>query len=164
MNQWPLAVVLAAVALAIGCESGPSVAPPDTPPPGQQHIVALQPRDMAEQVTRRPAFTWKLPPKVADPTLVSFALAEAGDGDRPVQDETAHKRVAFASGLHVQSPEGLNPWEPPSGCVLTGEVTDTDQLKPNTWYHWSVRAVSDTDATRANFHFRTRSHSAVPEP
>jgi len=133
MNRWPAAAVLAAVALAIGCESGPPDVPPETPPT-QAEIVARQPRDMAEQVTRRPVFKWKLPPHVADPRLVSFTLAEAGDGDQPVQDEGREKRVAFASGLHAESPEGLHPWDPPAGSVLTGAVTDTDQLKANTWY------------------------------
>jgi len=165
MNRRPATAVLAAVALAIGCDSGPSAAPPETPPPATQaDIIALQPRDMAEQVTRRPVFKWKLPPHVADPRLVSFTLAEAGDGDRPVQDEGREKRVAFASGLHTESPEGLHPWDPPAGAVLTGEVTDTDQLKANTWYRWSVRAFSNTGTARTAFHFRTRSESAVPGP
>jgi len=164
MNRWPATAVLAAVALAIGCDSGPSAAPPETPPATQTEIIALQPRDMAEEVTRRPAFTWKLPPQVADPRLASFALAEAGDGDSPVQDEGREKRVAFASGLHAESPEALNPWDPPAGSVLTGAVTDTGQLKANTWYRWSVRAFSNTGTARAAFHFRTRSESAVPGP
>lgn len=158
MNRWPIAVVLAAAILVMGCDSGP----PDTPPPLQKDIVALQPRDMAEQVTRRPTFSWKLPPKVASPALVSFTLAEAGDGDRPIQDESGWKRVAFASGLHTKSPNGIDPWKPPTGCVLTGEVTDMKQLKPNTWYRWSVRAASPSDATHADFYFRTRETSAVP--
>ena len=160
----PIAVVLVAVALGSGCESGPAGAPPETPPPSQQEIIALQPHEMAEQVTRRPTFKWKLPPKVAGATLVSFALAEAGDGDRPVLDESDRKRVGFASGLHAESPDGINPWNPPPGCVLTGKVRDMTQLKADTWYCWSVRALSDTGAARAAFHFRTRSEPAAPAP
>ncbi len=163
MNRWPAAVVLAAAILVMGCDSGPPEAPPETPPPPtQRNIVALQPRDMAEQVTRRPTFSWKLPPKVASPALVSFTLAEAGD--RPIRDQGGLKRVAFASGLHTKSPNGLDPWKPPPGCVLTGDLTDMNQLKPNTWYRWSVRAASPSDATHADFYFRTRSDPATPAP
>jgi len=164
MNRWPAAIALAAVALVMGCDSGPPEAPPETPPPTQENIVALQPRDMAEQVTRRPTFSWKLPPKVASPALVSFTLAEAGDGDQPIRDQGGLKRVAFASGLHTKSPNGFDPWEPPPGCVVTGEVTDMKQLKANTWYRWSVRAMSDTGAAHANFYFRTRAEPATPVP
>ena len=164
MNRWPAAVVLAAAILVMGCDSGPPEALPETPPPTQENIVALQPRDMAEQVTRRSTFSWKLPPKVASPALVSFTLAEAGDGDQPIRDQGGPKRVAFASGLHTKSPNGFDPWEPPPGCVLTGEVTDMKQLKANTWYRWSVRAASPSDATHADFYFRTRSDPATPAP
>ena len=170
MNRWPAAVVLAAAILVMGCDSGPPEAPPypgrmaETPPPTQENIVALQPRDMAEQVTRRPTFSWKLPPKVASPALVSFTLAEAGDGDQPIRDQGGLKRVAFASGLHTKSPNGFDPWEPPPGCVVTGEVTDMKQLKANTWYRWSVRAASPSGATHAEFYFRTRSDPATPAP
>lgn len=164
MNRWPAAVVLAAAILVMGCDSGPPEAPPETPPPTQENIVALQPRDMAEQVTRRPTFSWKLPPKVASPALVSFTLAEAGDGDQPIRDQGGLKRVAFASGLHTKSPNGFDPWEPPPGCVVTGEVTDMKQLKANTWYRWSVRAASPSDATHADFYFRTRADPATPAP
>jgi hypothetical protein len=164
MNRWPAAVVLAAAILVIGCDSGPPEALPETPPPTQENIVALQPRDMAEQVTHRPTFSWKLPPKVASPALVSFTLAEAGNGDQPIRDQGGPKRVAFASGLHTKSPNGFDPWEPPPGCVLTGEVTDMKQLKANTWYRWSVRAASPSDATHADFYFRTRAESATPAP
>jgi len=166
VNRWFAAAIAVAVALAIGCESGPPEAPPETPAPPlpPKEIVALWPRDMAEQVTRRPVFKWKLPPQVAGPSLVSLTLAEAGEGDRPVRDESGQKRVAFASGLHAESPEEINPWNPPPGCVLTGELRDEAQLRPNTWYRWSVRAVSDTGAVHRVFYFRTRSESAAPEP
>ena len=164
MNRWPAAVVLAAAALVMGCDSGPPEALPETPPPTQENIIALQPRDAAEQVTRRPTFSWKLPPKVASPAIVSITLAEAGDGDQPIRDQGGLKRVAFASGLHTKSPNGFDPWEPPPGCVMTGEVTDMKQLKANTWYRWSVRAASPSDAIHADFYFRTRAESATPGP
>jgi hypothetical protein len=43
-------------------------------------------------------------------------------------------------------------------------VGDMTQLKADTWYCWSVRALSGTGTARRAFHFRTRSESAAPAP
>lgn len=163
MNRCLATIVLAA-AVAAGCRSEPSdePAPASTPPVPEARIVAVSPTDGAQQVSRRPTFQWRLPPTVEGPRLVSFTLAEAGTGPAPVEDETRQKRLAFASGLHSSSPTGIDPWKPPAGCVLTGDLRDLDQLSPQTWHRWSVRAVSDTDSAQADFYFRTRADAAAP--
>ena len=163
MNRCLAAIVLAA-AVASGCRSQPPDEPPDAgmPPVPESRIVAVSPADRALEASRRPTFEWRLPPTVEAPRLVSFTLAEAGNGPAPVEDEARQKRLAFASGLHSSSPTGIDPWDPPAGCVLTGDLTDLDQLSPQTWHRWSVRAVSDTDSAQADFYFRTRAHPATP--
>jgi hypothetical protein len=153
-----------ALVLAAGCQSGPPEGPP-TPEkaPEPADIQTVDPRDMAEQVTRRPVFQWKLPKRLAEPSLLSFTLSEAGDGNQPVKDEADLKRVAFASGLQTAGAAGLDPWKPPEGCVLTGPLTEMEQLKGATWYRWSVRALGQREVALSTFYFRTRTEDATPE-
>lgn len=157
------ALVLA-VALAAGCASEAPAPPPQPEEPAAEPtaIQAVEPRDMAEQVTRRPAFQWKLPKKAAEPRLLSFTLAQAGTATAPEKDEERQTRVAFASGLPTAGQGGIDPWKPPVGCVLTGLVTSMEQLDAGTWYRWSVRALGEQEATHATFYFRTRADDAVP--
>lgn len=158
------ALVLA-IALAAGCASEPPAPTPPTPekPPAEPTAIqALEPRDMAEQVTRRPAFQWKLPKRAAEPRLLSFTLAQAGTAAAPEKDEERQVRVAFASGLQTAGLDGIDPWKPPEGCVLTGLLTSMGQLDPGTWYRWSVRALGELEAAHATFYFRTRADDAVP--
>jgi len=152
----------AGAVLAAGCGNepeGPETAAPLEP----ATIRAVGPAPMAREVSRRPVFRWKLPPHLAQPTLVTFVLAEAGAGDEPATDEAAHRRIATATGLADAGPESINLWDPPAGCVLTGEVEDMPQLAPDTWYRWTVRAVAPGEAGHADFYFRTRAEPAVPE-
>ncbi|MBE3069236.1 MAG: hypothetical protein IMZ66_03265 [Planctomycetes bacterium] len=155
------ALVLA-IALAAGCASEAPPPAPEKPPAEPTAIQALEPRDMAEQVTRRSAFRWKLPRKAAEPRLLSFTLAQAGTAAAPEKDEERQTRVAFASGLQTAGQGGIDPWQPPEGCVLTGVLTSMEQLDAGTWYRWSVRALGEQQATHATFYFRTRADDAVP--
>jgi len=159
-----LAAISLALVLAAGCQSGPPEEPPkQEKAPEPADIQAVDPRDMAEQVSRRPAFQWKLPKRVAEPRLLSFTLSEAGDGDQPVKDEADLKRVAFASGLQTAGLAGFDPWKPPEGCVLTGPLKEMEQLKGATWYRWSVRALGQSEVALSTFHFRTRTEGAAPD-
>jgi len=154
-----LAVVLV---LAAGCatEEPPSSPQADEPAPGAIH--AVTPGNMIQRVSRRPQFRWNLPKRLAEATHVTFLLAEAGTGEEPATDEAKQRRIATATGLDASSPEALDLWDPPGGCVLTGEVADMSQLAPETWYRWRVRAVTPGTAAHADFYFRTRETSAVP--
>jgi hypothetical protein len=153
-----------ALVLAAGCQSGPPEEPPKPEKaPEPADIQAVDPRDMAEQVSRRPAFQWTLPKRVAAPRLLSFTLSEAGDGNQPLKDEADLKRVAFASGLQTAGTAGLDPWKPPEGCVLTGPLREMEQLKGATWYRWSVRALGPNEVALSTFHFRTRAEDAAPK-
>ena len=168
MNRKGWTAVAAALVLAAGCVTEE---PTPAPEPGQgteaQHaspggIVAVQPKPMAQRVSRRPSFKWKLPKRLDEARLVTFLLAEAGNGPDPVRDEAGQRRIATATGLDASSPEAMTPWSPPAGCVLTGEVRDMSQLAPETWYRWTVRAVGAGLGEHADFYFRTRDTPAVP--
>lgn len=163
MNLRRSIVVAAALVLAAGCatEEPPSSPEGEAGAPGAIH--AVTPGNMSQRVSRRPRFQWNLPKRLSEPTLVTFLLAEAGTGAEPVTDEARERRIATATGLDASSPEALDLWDPPGGCVLTGEVRDMSQLAPETWYRWRVRAVASGTAAHADFYFRTRETSAVPE-
>jgi len=166
MNTRGLWLLAGIVALASGCSSNSSSepAPADkAAAEAQRHILALAPRNMAQDVSRRPAFQWRLPPIVSKPDLVTFTLYEVGKMEAPERDKQVGTRMALATGLDATSPTGLNLWEPPTGCVLTGDIRDTVQLKPETWYRWNVRAIAGETGTDADFYFRTRAEEAVSE-
>jgi len=158
-------MLLGALALAAGCGSeppGPPAGPPE--PVGSRSIQAIEPRDMAREVSRRPVFKWKLPAHLRAPRMVSFHLAAVGQAEDPHKAVAQEKPLAFASGLAPVSPTELDPFSPPSGAILTGDLRDMKQLKGDTWYHWRVRAIGNGDAAGADFFFRTRTEDAVPTP
>ena len=161
------AIVLLAAAgvagaiLAAGCGDEPA-GTETAAPPEPQTVRAVEPAPMARQVSRRPEFRWKLPKQLAQPTLVTFVLAEAGAGDEPATDEADQRRIATATGLADAGPESINLWATPAGCVLTGDIRDMPQLAPETWYRWTVRVVTPGGGGHADFYFRTRAESAVP--
>jgi hypothetical protein len=166
MNHRGLWLLVGIVALAGGCSSdSPSgTAPADrAAAEAQRNILALEPRNMAHDANRRPSFQWRLPPMVSKPDLVTFTLYEVGKMEAPERDKPTGTRMALATGLDATSPTGLNLWEPPTGCVLTGDIRDTIQLKPETWYRWNVRAIAGEIGTDADFYFRTRAEEAVSE-
>lgn len=155
-------VLVALAAIAAGCKSEPAGPPAAPAAPVETHILAVEPIDMAREAPLQPKFRWKLPPALSHPSLVSFALAEMGQGDQPLEQPGADRQIAFASGLHDTSPTALDPFRPPAGCVLTGELRDAKTLKPGTWYRWTVRAVGAEAAQQADFFFRTQ--DAAPTP
>jgi len=163
MNLRRSVLLGAAVVLAAGCatEEPPSSPEGDEAAPGA--IRAVTPGNMSQRISRRPRFQWNLPKRLAEATHVTFLLAEAGTGAEPVTDEARERRIATVTGLDASSPEALDLWDPPGGCVLTGEVSDMSQLAPETWYRWRVRALAPGTAAHADFYFRTRETSAVPE-
>ncbi len=162
-------IVTGVLVLAAGCVTEEPAPAPETEkgteaqnaPPGG--IVAVQPRPMAQRVSRRPTFKWKLPKRLDEAAHVTFLLAEAGAGGEPVTDEAKQRRIATVTGLDESSPEAMNLWDPPAGSVLTGDVTGMSQLAPETWYRWRVRAVAAGTGDHADFYFRTRDTPAVPE-
>jgi hypothetical protein len=163
MNLRRTLIVTGVLVLAAGCadeEPAPEPEPGNAP---TTRIRAVEPEAMMQRVSRRPVFKWTLPKRLERATLVTFILAEAGTGEQPVTDEARRRRIATVTGLDESSPEAVNLWDPPAGCVLTGEVTDMSQLAPETWYHWRVRVVAAGTGDHADFYFRTRDTSAVPE-
>ena len=156
---WPLLVV---AALLAGCQSGPNAGaakPPDQPAQEKEPevVIAVTPADLAEGVILTPPFKWKLPPRLGMPTNVSFTLMELGSGEaRPKAGGAAAKQVGFCSGLHDTSPTALDLFHPPAGSILTGDVRSMKGLKPNTWYAWTVRAISDDKSETGEFVFKTR--------
>ena len=163
-GRWSIVVGVVLV-MAAGCTTE-APAPPNgdgAEETGPAHIRAVQPENMVQQVNRRPAFRWKLPKRLEEATHVTFLLAEAGTGEAAVTDEAQQRRIATATGLDAAGAEAFDPWDPPGGCVLTGEVRDISQLAPETWYRWTVRAVGAGAGEHADFYFRTRDTSAVPE-
>jgi len=156
---------ITAAVLAAGCEAGDEPVVP-TPPEesGPATIRAVKPPNGVRRISRRPTFAWTLPKPLMEDARVTFILADAGTGAEPVTDEAGQRRIATVTGLDASSPEALDLWDPPGGCVLTGEVTDMRQLAPETWYRWRVRAVALRTAAHADFYFRTRDTSAVPVP
>jgi len=160
------ALALAAAVLAAGCESeSPTEKAGDAK--GQdtaaaKQITAVEPRPRAESVTRQPRFRWRLPALFGIPTLVTFKLYEVGRVADPTQPGPEPREIGIASGLHDVSPTEFDPFHPPAGAVMTGALCDMPQLKPDTWYRWTIRAIGDVETAEATFHFRTRSESATP--
>jgi hypothetical protein len=169
-----LAVLTVGAALAAGCASQPPAEPTGASAPvreGPPHIQAVQPINMAQDVSRRPAFSWRLPSGFQNPQFVTFKLFELDPTLKP--PEGAHTEesmdagpgeteVAVVTGLADVSSTQLDLFAPPLGVINTGEIWDKKrvQLKPNTWYHWKVRAVSTT-APLDGFYFMTRAEEAV---
>jgi len=163
MNGRWASVLAGVLILAAGCErEAPPGPATSTSEPPSRDIVAVTPIPMQEGMSRKPAFEWKLPKRLAQATLVSFLLAEAGTGEEPVTDESKQRRIATVTGLDASSPEAFNPWDPPGGCVVTGEIVRMSQLPPRTWYRWRVRAVSAGTGDHKDFYFRTGEISVVP--
>jgi hypothetical protein len=169
-----LMVLAAGVALAPGCASQPSSetsGPSAAERERAAHIQAIQPINMAQDVSRRPAFLWRLPSGFQSPQFVTFKLFEVGptlklpDGAHPEETPDAgpgENEVAVVTGLAEVSSTQLDLFAPPFGAIKTGEIWDKNmvQLKPNTWYHWKIRAVSTT-AVLDSFYFMTRAEDAV---
>ena len=163
MKHWQLSLIACVAGIAFGCGREPPPVTTAIEAEAARHLQAVEPRDMAQEVSRRPTFKWRLPASIGDPFVVSFKLFKVGDVDDPRRPGAPERQIAFASGLHTASPTQLDPFDPPSGCTLTGDLTDMTQLAPNTWYRWTVRAVgSDTGGVEGNFHFRTRTEEATP--
>jgi len=155
-----LTAVVAGACLAAGCgeEPEPQALPRsgDDEPPEPPRIIALRPLDRAQEASLRPMFRWQLPSEVAVPTSVSFTLTEMSGGPDSSEAEAEEKPIARASGLHNASPRELDPWNPPPGVIVTGAMRQTEGLKPETWYRWTVRAISAHDQATGQFVFRTR--------
>lgn len=92
------------------------------------------------------------------PQHLSLALVECGPGDAPpdTNDGAAGRQIAFCSGLHDTSPSELDPFNPPPGSILTGDITSMKALEPETWYQWTVRSIADGDSDQGVFLFKTR--------
>ena len=159
-----LALVIVAVVAAGGCksDSGGAAPPALVDPLADRKVQAIEPRDMAQEVVRKPVFKWKLPATLRSPNIVTFKLLEIGLAEDPRKATEQARQIALVTGLALVSPTELDPFKPPSPAVLTGEIRDMQQLAPNTWYYWKVRAVSDLEAADTNFFFRTRADDAAP--
>lgn len=152
-------LALTTAALAAGCKSdAPSAGPtPDAAKaPADKNIAALEPPPMTGNVSVTPTFRWRLPAILGEPTHVTFTLAEAGTGEKP--DAAGEKPLAIATGLHDTSPTALNPFAPPAGCVLTGDLREMKQLKGGTWHRWRIRAIGVDGVAEAEFYFKTRAN------
>ena len=161
-----LTAVVVGASLAAGCGEEPE---PQTLPrsgggesPGPPRIIALRPLDGAQEASLRPMFRWQLPNEVAVPTSVSFTLTEMSGGPDSSEAEAEEKPIARASGLHDTSPRELDPWDPPPGVIVTGAIHQMEELKPETRYRWTVRAISAHDQAAATFHFRTGKAKTAP--
>jgi len=168
-----LALVIVAAVVAAGCksDSGGATAPAGADPFADRRIQAVEPRDMTQEAARKPAFKWRLPTALRSPNIVTFKLFEIGLAEDPrpsrasgSSDKAADeaRQIALVTGLAGVSPTELDPFKPPSPAVLTGEILDMQQLAPNTWYYWRVRALSDLGSAEAGFYFRTRTDDAAP--
>lgn len=153
-----------AILLVLGCDTEapapPAAAEPQEPPAGT--ITAVHPEPGMQGVSRRPEFQWQLPQRLQAGYHATVLVAKAGTGEEPVVDEAGQERVAMATGLSLASPQTLDLWNPPAGCVVTGEVRDMSQLAPGTWYRWTVRVVGMNVSDRADFYFRTGDTPAGP--
>jgi len=159
-----LALVIAAVVAASGCksDSGGAATPASADPLADRKVQAIEPRDMTQEASRRPVFKWNLPAALRSPNIVTFKLLEIGLAEDPRKATEGARQIALVTGLAPVSPTELDPFKPPEPAVLTGEILDMQQLAPNTWYCWKVRALSDLGAAEANFFFRTRADDAAP--
>jgi hypothetical protein len=151
-------------ALACGCKKEPAELPGGQAAREEAvpEIQALEPHDMAQEVSRRPVLRWKLPQALGALELVSVTLFESGQVDDPRRHPDRLERIAFASGLAASSAAELDPFAPPALVILTGPLRDMTQLKPETWYAWRVRAIGSGQAMEETFYFRTRAEDAVP--
>jgi hypothetical protein len=174
------AMIAGAVWAAGGCDSPPPVE--KTGPTAAEHEAALrfqavQPLNMAHEVSRRPVFAWKLPEAMQRPQFLTFKLFEVGptlpEGAKPDENFEAspgETELAVVSGLASSGTTGLDLFAPPAGSITTGPLSDKKnvQLKPNTWYHWKVHAVDSGSGRLGSFYFMTRSEPATvalpPEP
>jgi hypothetical protein len=144
-------LVLTGVALAaLGAAGCSSDAPAPAPVPGSQATAAADnriqiadPIDMADEVLTQPLFKWRLPSTISVPTTVTFTLAEAGQGDQPIRGDAAlqQKQIVIVSGLAEVSPTQLDLFNLPAGCNPLWTGPALTQLKPHTWYGWTVRAT-----------------------
>jgi hypothetical protein len=159
-----LALMIVAVVVAAGCksDSGGATAPAGADPFADRRIQAVEPHDMTQEAGRKPAFKWRLPAALRSPNIVTFKLFEIGLAEDPRKATNGARQIALVTGLAGESPTELNPFKPLSSAVLTGEILDMQQLAPNTWYYWKVRALSDLGSAEANFFFRTRADDAAP--
>jgi hypothetical protein len=164
MVRTGLALVIAALAVASGCksDSGGAAPPASVDPLADRKVQAIEPHDMSQEAGRKPVFKWKLPATLHAPNIVTFKLFEIGLAEDPRKATEGARQIALVTGLAGESPTELDLFKPPSEAVLTGEVRDMQQLAPNTWYYWRVRAVSDLGAAETNFFFRTRADDAAP--
>ena len=161
-----LTAMFASACLAAGCgeEPEPQTLPRsgDDEPSGPPRIIALRPLDGAQEASLRPTFRWQLPNEVAVPTSISFTLTEMSGGPDSSEAEAEEKPIARASGLHDTSPRELDPWDPPHGVIVTGAIHQMEELKPETRYRWTVRAISAHGQTTVTFHFRTGKAKFTP--
>jgi hypothetical protein len=157
-----IGLLLGVAALGAGCRAAPpdeAARPSDDRRPAKpEGTRALQPAPMAVGVSLQPTFKWKLPGHIGMPTNVSFTLRELGPGDTPPETAggQAGTQIAFCSGLHDTSPTQLDPFKPPAGAILTGEIRSMKALKPGTWYQWSVRVIGNDESDDGVFMFRTQ--------
>ena len=170
MNRLPVSwqevwLLVLAAGLVAGCQNKPVEEPkPASAEPAASHIMALQPHDMMQDVAQRPVFRWRLPSSLGSPMLLSFKLMEVGRVEDPRNPGSEPRPVAYASGLHDTSPTSIDPFDPPEGSVVTGEVRNMKQLKPDTWYRWTVRAIGESETAESTFHFRTGNAGAAATP
>jgi len=157
--------MLAAVGVAAGCRSAPPEPSPEAAAEAEaaKHTRAVSPLDMTQEASRRPAFKWILPSAMRRPEWVTFKLFEIGPVDDPRKAQAEEKEVVLVTGLGGISPTELDLFDPPTGSNTTGDLWDRKmtQLKPQTWYHWMVRAIDGSESTQADFYFRTRIEEAV---
>jgi hypothetical protein len=162
-------LMLAAVGVVAGCRSAPPELSPEAAAQAEaaKHIRAVSPPDMAQEAGRRPVFKWALPSAMRRPEQVTFKLFEIGQVDDPRKAEAGGKEVVLVTGLGDISPTELDPFNPPTGSNTTSDLWDRKmtQLKPQTWYHWMVRAIDGSKSTQADFYFRTETAEApLPPP
>ena len=160
-----LAVLIAALAAASGCKSdsgGAAVAPAAADPFADRKIQAVEPHNMTQEAGRKPVFKWKLPAILHSPNIVTFKLFEIGLVEDPRKGVGEARQIALVTGLAGSSPTEVDLFKPLAPAVLTGEILDMQQLAPNTWYCWKIRALSDLGAADATFFFRTRPDDAAP--
>jgi hypothetical protein len=161
-----LTVVIAALALASGCRSDSDKAvatqAAKAKAEAENKIQAVEPQDMLQEASRKPAFRWRLPAQLRLPNIVTFKLFEVGVAEDPRKAADQEKPIALVTGLAGTNPTEVDLFKPVSPAVLTGDIQDMKQLSPNVWYHWSVRVVSDLGVATADFYFRTRADNAAP--
>jgi hypothetical protein len=164
MTRMGLAIAVAALAAASGCspDSDKPATPSAADAAAERKILAVEPPDMTQEASRRPAFRWRLPPSLRSPSTVTFKLFEVGRAEDPRKAAAQEKQVALGTSLAEANSTGFDPFKPQPPAVLTGDILDMKQLAPDTWYHWRIRIISDLAAADADFYFRTRTDDAVP--